>query len=331
MKLLTLPTSEYLLDIGLEEIHIQSREWLNKVLFWKDEVDFFYKVVEDKKKQLISIPVQNNIWHIEKDMALHFGNKLSELQNSVRDHENYLKTLIINNGNDEESYRDVHKNIAIKLLNFEMHFLIIKKNIHEMIEQVENNEAKGNDVTKNIFERRSVRKYKDIPVKKSILNKILKAGTMAPSASNKQPWKFHVLTKKETIHNFSKEIAKAAMKESSKTAIGLFSFPDGEEQMKISDMVFYHAPVVVFISSPKDDEWADLDIGMCSQNIMLAAKSFGLESCPIGFAKYVEKADIYSHLNIDPKDHVNLAIVLGYGDETPKLHDRKKEPINFIE
>jgi len=51
--------------------------------------------------------------------------------------------------------------------------------------------------------------------------------------------------------------------------------------------------VVIFIISPHDNEWASLDVGMCAQNIMLAAKSLGLDTCPVGFGKYVEKTKIF--------------------------------------
>ena len=92
-----------------------------------------------------------------------------------------------------------------------------------------------------------------------------------------------------------------------------------------TDPVFHGAPVAIFITALKDDEWAALDIGMCSQNIMLAAKSLGLETCPVGFATYIEKAEHYSKLGIPPNEKVHLAIIVGYGDKQPPLHARKKD------
>jgi nitroreductase len=331
MKLLAQPTMKYLLETGMEELHKQSKEWLNKVLFWCDEVDFFYSMIEEKKKKIVPLLVQNKIWHVEKELAKNFGSELFELQKAIEEHESKLRTLVLENGKEEGAFRIAHQQTAKNFLRFEKNFILLKRHMIEMIEQVEQNDAKVDEVIKNIYERRAVRKYIDKPVPKSIIKKVLEAGTMAPSATNKQPWRFYVLTKKETIHQFSREIVKAAMKVSSRSVIGLFNFPNGEEQMKISDMVFYHAPVVVFITSPRVDEWADLDIGMCAQNMMLAARSYGLESCPIGFAKFVEETELYPKLAIPETDHVDLAIIFGYGNEHPKMHERIKNTTTFID
>lgn len=195
-----------------------------------------------------------------------------------------------------------------------------------------------NEIFEIIFERRAVRKYKHTPVSKEIISQIIEAGKMAPSAINKQPWKFYVLTHKEDILEFSKQISKAAakgilksgIKEIVKTARDFLHFSHGLDFFKADDPIFHGAPVVIFITSPKDNEWAPLDIGMCSQNMMLAAKSLGLDTCPVGLAKFVENTSIYNKLNIPETDHVNLAIILGYGDEKPEVKERIKNDVFFV-
>ena len=44
-----------------------------------------------------------------------------------------------------------------------------------------------------IYKRRSVRKYKPEPVSDEDLHKIMKAGQLAPTGWNKQPWHFIVV------------------------------------------------------------------------------------------------------------------------------------------
>ncbi|MBS1602811.1 MAG: nitroreductase [Bacteroidetes bacterium] len=193
-----------------------------------------------------------------------------------------------------------------------------------------------------IGQRRAVRKYKDLPVARDIIEQVLDAGRMAPSAMNRQPWRFYVLTKSETIQAFSKEIAAKALKgllqtggsgirKALKAAAGLLSFSHGINLHLLKDPVFYGAPVVIFLTAPRDNEWAPLDIGMCSQNMMLAAKSLGLDSCPVGFGKFVEKTKIFRQLQVPPSEQVLLAIILGYGDETPEVHKRLQDNILFID
>lgn len=198
------------------------------------------------------------------------------------------------------------------------------------------------ETEKAIFERRAVRKYRDIPVQRSLIERIVDAGRMAPSAMNKQPWQFYILTDPKTIKLFSREIARKALRETlhagkpgirqaSKDIAGLLHVSHGIDLHALQDPVFHGAPVVIFITAPRNNEWAPLDIGMCSQNIMLTAYSLGLSSCPIGFAKFVEKTALYKKLLIPSSEQVQLAIILGYGDESPELHKRRQDNILFID
>lgn len=195
------------------------------------------------------------------------------------------------------------------------------------------------ETLKTIYERRAVRKFKEQPVERELVQQVLDAGRMAPSAINKQPWKFYILTTKENIQAFSKEIAKAAtkvflktgVKNIVKTAVDAIHLSHGIDFFKGEDPIFHGAPVVIFITSPKDNEWALLDVGMCAQNIMLAAKSLGLASCPVGLGKFVEQTELFAKLKIPTSEQVNISIVLGYGDETPELHERKKNNAVFID
>lgn len=195
------------------------------------------------------------------------------------------------------------------------------------------------DTLKSIYMRRAVRKYKDAPIEREIIEKIIDAGRMAPSALNKQPWQFHVVTNKETIRAFSKailkimpgEFIKADPKVIFRQLVHFLHFPHGLSFLKSTDPVFHNAPVVVFITADRDNEWAPLDIGMCAQNMMLAAKYFGLDSCPVGFAKYIEHTDLYPQLKIPVNEQVHLAIILGYGDENPDMHERSKKNIFYAD
>ncbi len=192
---------------------------------------------------------------------------------------------------------------------------------------------------KTIYERRSIRKYQSKPVDTKLIEQVLEAGRMAPSAMNKQPWKFYVFTNKETIQLMSKEIKKAAakdflksgLKQIIKMAANLFHGASGIDFLKTADPVFYGAPVVIFITAPRNHEWAAMDIGMCAQNIMLAAKSLGLDSCPVGFGKYLEHTKCYSLLSAKASEQIHLSIILGYGNETPEVHKRIKNNVIFIE
>ncbi|MBS1669514.1 MAG: nitroreductase [Bacteroidetes bacterium] len=204
---------------------------------------------------------------------------------------------------------------------------------------LENKTADITETFKTIFERRAVRKYKGMTIDKNIILKIIEAGTMAPSAINKQPWKFYVLTNKAMIKTFSKEIAsvalkgffRSAIKDAIKTAVHLLRFSKSFNFHVKEDPIFHGAPVVIFITGPHDNEWSPMDIGMCAQNMMLAAKSINLDTCPVGLGKFVEDTRSYPKLMIPKSEHVYLSIILGYGDENPEFYSRKKDNIRFID
>ncbi|WP_295672664.1 nitroreductase [uncultured Mucilaginibacter sp.] len=200
-------------------------------------------------------------------------------------------------------------------------------------------EVRATEGLKMIYGRRAVRKYKNRQVDDATIERILDAGRMAPSAINKQPWRFFILTNKDTIRSFSSEITAVAAKEFIRTGENnllkttgspLYAF-HGASLLKGTDPIFHDAPVVIFITAPKIDEWAALDIGMCAQNMMLAAKALGLDSCPVGLAKFVEQTGMYYKLRVPAGDQVHLAVILGYGDEIPEIHTRKKDNVFFID
>ncbi|MFI5222001.1 MAG: nitroreductase family protein [Bacteroidia bacterium] len=195
-----------------------------------------------------------------------------------------------------------------------------------------------NDVFRIIYERRAIRKFKDLNVERNTIEQIIDAGRMAPSAINKQPWKFYVLTNKNDIKEFSKAIIsgtfkgilRSGFKGILKTTKDFLHFSHGKDFIKEDDPIFHSAPVVIFITSPKDNEWAELDTGMCAQNMMLAAKSIGLESCPVGLAKFVEHTPLYPRLKIPGTEQVQLAVIIGYGNESPEAKDRIKNNALFL-
>lgn len=181
-----------------------------------------------------------------------------------------------------------------------------------------------NETLKTIYSRRAIRSYLDKPVPKELIDQLLDAGRMAPSAINKQPWKFYVVTNKSFLNELSAETSKAAAKH--------FHLAFASGLLKATDAIFHGAPAVIFITAPKDNEWASLDIGMCSQNIMLAAKSLGLDTCPVGLGKFAEETAAYLKFKVSKSEKLLLSIIVGYGkDEKPTVHPRNKENAYYIE
>lgn len=56
-----------------------------------------------------------------------------------------------------------------------------------------------NELIQTIFARRSIRRYTSEPVSEGDIQTLLEAAMAAPSASNRKPWQFIVVTERETL------------------------------------------------------------------------------------------------------------------------------------
>jgi len=57
----------------------------------------------------------------------------------------------------------------------------------------------GKEFIQTIFARRSIRRYTDEPVSEADIKTMLEAAMAAPSASNRKPWQFVVVTERQTL------------------------------------------------------------------------------------------------------------------------------------
>jgi len=140
--------------------------------------------------------------------------------------------------------------------------------------------------------RRSIRKYKDAPVPKEKILKMLEAARIAPSASNRQPWHFIVVENKETI----KKLAKQEWAEAPVMVVGL------------ADQA----------ASPN---WCSNDLGIALEHLVLAATNMGLGTCWMGQTGREEM--IKKLLGIPDNFKVVAVVPIGVPAETPAPKERK--------
>lgn len=185
--------------------------------------------------------------------------------------------------------------------------------------------AKINEAIKAIKERRAVRTYKDKPIEKEKIKEIIECGLWAPSARNLQTWKFIVVTDKNLIKEMGARIQNKVIDNPR------YSFVKERAKTK-EDAIFYSAPMAVFILGNKDNKWSIIDCSLAAENMMIAAKSLGIASCPIGMARYIkDEKDIVKKLNFPESYELVLTIAFGYADENPVAKERKKDAVNWVE
>lgn len=200
-----------------------------------------------------------------------------------------------------------------------------------------------NEVMKCIKERRSIRNYlvKDVP--KEIIEEIILAGKYAPSAENRQPWRFIVITNREFIKELSEKVKEQIKKLLKKKRRWKKRFKELEDERLIlflqaianskEDVVFHNAPVVIFIIT-KDEAFNDESCACCAENMMLYAWSIGIGSCWIGLAKFLELDEkVMEGLNVPKEYHVSACLTFGYPAKIPKapIRNPSADVIKWIE
>ncbi len=174
---------------------------------------------------------------------------------------------------------------------------------------------KGEVVTVDFFDvvkgRRAVRRFREGEIPREHLFRILEAGIWAPSGSNIQPWEFILITKRENIEKIKL------------ISPGLFGNP---------------AALVVCCINKKRAErggkfgesMALMDVSMAAQNMMLAAYSLGVGSCPVVSFNKIALREL---LGIPEFVEPVLILSFGYPEFWPKPPKRRplKEVVHVEE
>jgi len=152
------------------------------------------------------------------------------------------------------------------------------------------------DIFETIAARRSIRKYKAEPIAEIQLGKILEAARLAPSAGNKQPWRFVVVQDK----NRKAHLAKAA---------------DDQSFLKNA------AAIVVAAADPHiSAKWHEKDTMIALEHIVLAATALGYGTCWIGA---FDADEVKSLLKIPERMTIIALLPIGVPDEKPRPTLRK--------
>jgi nitroreductase len=211
-----------------------------------------------------------------------------------------------------------------------------------------------------ITSRRSVRGFQDKPVPRSTVEAIVSAASRSPSAVNTQPWLVHVLTgstKARLSAAIMDERASGASDPSPEYAYypetwvepylsrrraigwrlyGLLGIGKGDRAgargWHDQNFGFFGAPVgMIFTVDRRLALGSYLDMGMFMQNIMVAARGLGLDTCPqAAFAGY--HATIRRVLALPDERLVLCGMALGWADPgaIPNSLETDREPVeNF--
>ena len=163
-----------------------------------------------------------------------------------------------------------------------------------------------------LLKRRSIRKYTNQTVSKDMINELLHAAMSGPSASNKRPWQFYVITNHDIIDQ---------LKEASR-----FSKINAPLAIVVCGDLTRRLPRAF------SSYWIQ-DCSSASENILLRATDLGLGTCWCGVhPQKMAEEKVSEILNLN-ENQIPLNIIwIGYPDEEAEARDQyEEEQVIYIE
>lgn len=168
-----------------------------------------------------------------------------------------------------------------------------------------------NSVMKTITKRRSIRRYKQEEVPEPVLQDILEAARWAPSWANTQCWEIVVVRSQQI-----KQQLQAVLSPKNPAGPAMVNAPLVLAICGNKEVSGYYKGEAI----TKFGDWMLYDLGLTTQNILLAAASHGLGTVVVGAFDHDGAAKI---LNLSGTVEVVTLIPLGYPDHEPGPPKRK--------
>lgn len=182
-----------------------------------------------------------------------------------------------------------------------------------------------------IKNRRSIRKFKEEEVPRHMIEEIIQSGVLAPSAKNRQPWKFVVVSGNAKADMVSAMGNGLEREREHPLLPNVSQYISGASYtLKIMEK----APVTIFIVNPvgvdihssltEEEHIEELcnaqSIGAAIENMILTATELGLGSLWI-CDTYFAYDELQTYLNTEGE--LIAALTIGYADEAPNARPRK--------
>lgn len=181
--------------------------------------------------------------------------------------------------------------------------------------------------------RRSIRRFKPDPIPDSVIRDILHTATFAPSAHNRQPWRFIVMTNPVTKSHFADLMADEFQRDLEKDTL-----PPEEIQKRLtrSRERITGAPIVILlcVDMTEMDTYPDTrrkkaeyiiatqSAANAGMQLLLAAHAEGLGGVWVCSPVFAQET-VQSALNISKTWEPQAMFLLGYPVEIPVVRERK--------
>jgi len=151
------------------------------------------------------------------------------------------------------------------------------------------------ELIQEIEHRQSTRVYQATPVENEKLERVLDAGRRAPSAKNRQPWRFIVLTES----NIRSSIQEAAF---------------GQEHVGQAPVIIAMCTTNVDYRMPNGQHSHPMDLSFACAFMMMQAEAEGLGNCVI---TTFDEMEVKQQLSVPYSMRICMLLLIGYAGENP--------------
>jgi len=191
------------------------------------------------------------------------------------------------------------------------------------------------EVMETIRKRRSIRRYEDRPVPQEIIDELLEAARLAPSASNLQTWRFKVVTDEKTRRALREAAFNQRFVETAPVVIvacaDFEAFGDrAKRSMELLRTRAVKPSLSMLIRTLRSERAADIEernltnvlinVSIAVEHMVLAAASLGLGTCWVRAFLPDRVAEI---LSLPPECPPLFLLPLGYSREDPEPRSRR--------
>ena len=181
-----------------------------------------------------------------------------------------------------------------------------------------------------IESRRSIRKFKTDPIPEETVERIMASAICAPSAMNRQNWKFFVLTDEmrdrlAVLHSPIFEMVKERIRERY-----------GDEGVEIRRKLYTNfsgAPVAIAcfteIADRENPKGDIISAALACENLILQAHSMGIGTLTMTSSHHISDEILFLCGVDQNKMDLIMVILLGYPDETPEPPPRRRKRVVY--
>lgn len=191
-----------------------------------------------------------------------------------------------------------------------------------------------NDLPELFQSRRSIRRYESRPVPQAIIDRLLESAVWAPSAHNRQPWRFVVITAANAKQKLAGAMGEALRRDLAADGLSRTAI-DRDANRSYTRLTGAPLLILVCLTMADMDEYPDerrnrnealmaaQGAAMAGQNLMLSAHALGLGACwlcaPLFCPEIVREA-----LDLPADWQPQGVITVGYPAETK---EKTRHPI----